>query len=414
MITSLVIIIVILLLFFSGLILVPFIRHRKMTEVNQQRRNQLNHDLYDLRLQEVEDDLAQGVVLDKQSIVAELQYNLLDDIDDNHQLKTNTNQLIWLPGVAFLIIASIALYWSVGSFKQVSEWQNTLQRYPDVYQKLFGDNATEPEQKDLQDLMIGLRTHLVDQPGDVKGWVLYSRLGSIFNDQQLAIEAIDKAVAAQPLNTEIVLESIELKMKIGDEYEKARAELQLKNFLKQHPENYQAWSMYGLLALQQENFETAIKRWQTVLPLLSDSSGEQSRVLNNSIAYARQQLALQKEKNNTVADLEQYEISITLAKQVSYTPGSSIFIYAQAVDGSPMPIAALKLAIDTFPIQVFLSDANAMIEGNKLSNYEQFIIKARITADGTANTQSGQWFGQSHIIKSGDTTPISIIINQQS
>ncbi|MEG3754633.1 c-type cytochrome biogenesis protein CcmI [Psychromonas arctica] len=414
MISSLVITIILLLLFFSTLVLVPFIRHRKTEEASQQRRNQLNHELYDIRLQEVEEDLEQGVVTDKQSIVAELQYNLLDDIDDNHQLKTNTNKLIWLPGIVFLIITSVSLYWSVGAFKQVSEWQSTLERYPAVYQKLFRDSVVEPDQQDLQDLMVGLRSHLVEQPDDAKGWALYSRLGSIFNDPTLAIEAIDKAVAAQPENIEIAFESIELKMKIGDEYEKATAELQLKNLLKQYPENYQAWSMYGLLALQQENYEAAIKRWQTVLPLLSDSNGEQVRVLNNSIAYAQQQLAEQKEKDNTTVNLKQYEISITLAKQVSYEPGSSIFVYAQAVDGSPMPIAAVKLTIDTFPMQVFLSDANAMVEGSKLSNYEQFIIKARISADGTANTQNGQWFGQSHIIKSGDTTPVNIIINQQS
>lgn len=413
MITQLVIAIALMLLLFSILILLPFIANRK-SQLDQRRRNQLNHDLYDIRLKEVEADLARGVVSDQQSIVAELQYNLLDDIDEQPQLKNNNNKILWLPGIIFFLVASLALYWSVGSFQQVNDWQQTLQRYPDVYQKLFEENAPEPEQQDLQDLMIGLRVHLVEQPDDLKGWLLYSRLGTIFNDAEIAIAAMDKALALEPDNVEVALESIELKMKIGDQYEKATAELALKRFLQRNPENYQAWSLYGLIALQQEDFEAAIKRWQTVLPLLNDSSGEQARVLSNSIAYAQQQLALQKQKNNPVSATAQYQVSITLAKQVSYTPDSKLFIYAQAVNGSAMPIAAIKLDIDNFPKQVILSDADAMIEGSKLSDHPQFIIKARITIDGTANKQTGQWFGESQIINAGDTAPVNIIINQQS
>ncbi|WP_413692399.1 tetratricopeptide repeat protein [Psychromonas sp. KJ10-2] len=130
----------------------------------------------------------------------------------------------------FFLVASLALYWSVGSFQQVNDWQQTLQRYPDVYQKLFEENAPEPEQQDLQDLMTGLRVHLVEQPDDLKGWLLYSRLGTIFNDAEIAIAAMDKALALDPDNVEVALESIELKMKIGDQYEKTTAELALKRF----------------------------------------------------------------------------------------------------------------------------------------------------------------------------------------
>ncbi|WP_413692398.1 c-type cytochrome biogenesis protein CcmI [Psychromonas sp. KJ10-2] len=100
MITQLVIAIALMLLLFSILILLPFIANRK-SHLDQRRRNQLNHDLYDIRLKEVEADLARGVVSDQQSIVAELQYNLLDDIDEQPQLKNNNNKILWLPGIIF-------------------------------------------------------------------------------------------------------------------------------------------------------------------------------------------------------------------------------------------------------------------------------------------------------------------------
>ena len=105
---------------------------------------------------------------------------------------------------------------------------------------------------------------------------------------------------------------------------------------------------------------------------------------------------------------------ININKQVDYSPNSTLFVYAQAVTGSAMPIAAIKLPIKTFPVNVVLSDANEMVKGIKLSDHKQFVIKARISADGTVNQTQGQWVGESAVIKAGSKAPINIYINKQS
>ena len=65
-------------------------------------------------------------------------------------------------------------------------------------------------------------------------------------------------------------------------------------------------------------------------------------------------------------------------------------------------------------MKVVLSDANAMMQGIKLSDHKQFIIKARISADGTVNKTNGQWSGVSQVIKAGQKAAVNIEINQQS
>jgi len=432
MILQFVIAALLLLVIFSVVVAIHFMRDKENKNTTQERRNQLNHELYDIRVKEVEDDIQQGVVIDKDTMIAELQYNLLDDIeetDSNINSKQNNSQRIWIPGVIFLVLASVALYWSVGAFKEVNDWQGTLQRYPEIHKKLFEDNDATPNEKELEDLMLGLRTHLANEPNDAQGWVLYSRLGRVFKDKELALGAIQKAIEAAPNNAEIELEYIELKMKIGDEYSQATAESMLNRFLQKYPENYEGWSMYGFMALQQENFLGAIERWQKMLTLV-DQKSDKASMLKNSIAYAQEQLVLQKTPETKMLTVEQsnpekmpdtpaivglaYEVNIALSTQVSYTKNSTLFVYAQSVSGSPMPIAAIKLPIKTFPVKVTLSDANAMVEGVKLSDHPQFTIKARISADGTVNKNTGQWSGKSDVINAGDESAINIIIDQQS
>ena len=185
--------------------------------------------------------------------------------------------------------------------------------------------------------------------------------------------------------------------------------------------------MYGFMTLQKQDFGGAIFAWQKMLGLVDENS-EKASMLNSSITYARQQLAskgnteskqvqanvAEPAKKEPVIEGAAYYVNVALNEQVTYAKNSTLFIYAQSVGGPPMPIAAIKLPITEFPVNVVLSDANAMMQGVKLSDHKQFIIKARISADGTVNKTTGQWFGKSGVINAGDKAAINIEINEQS
>ena len=427
----------ILLLIIAAVVFVyPFVRGNKTSikKADKISRNQLNSDLYAIRLAEIEQDDAQGLIVDKEKVIAELQHNLLDDINDAEEHKeTKKGALIWVPGLLVLVIGSVALYTSVGAYKEVEKLDNVLANYETLQDKLFNDAKNRPTEQELKDIMLGLRVQLKEKPIDADGWLLYARLSMVFRNSESALGAIQKAYALDNKSVDILLVYIELKMQGGDEYDKQQAEQMVVALLKEHPEELDAWSIYAFMALQAENYELAIARWKKMLPLVGADS-EKAGILRDSIAFAQKKLnteakspaiteSNQQQEQVAVADepsteqskesavTEGYQIKIELADNVVVPENGYLFVFANPA-GTPMPAAAIRMKITTFPITVNLSDANAMMEGTKLSNYPELVIKARISPSADVSQKTGQWQGKSKILKTTDSHELTIKISE--
>jgi len=421
---------ILLLIIACAIFLIPFLGSKKSIENSSiDKRNKLNRALYDVRLAEIERDDEQGLLIDKDKIVSELQHNLLDDINDQKLASvTNKGKMIWLPGLFVLIFGTIATYWSVGAYQDVNDWENTLQRYPALQEQLFNNPNARPSEQDLRDIMLGLRTHLAKETEDADGWLLYSRLAMVFKDTESALDAIKKAATLKPKSVDVVLVYAQLKMQKGDEYSQQQAELMLKQLLIDNPNELQAWSMYAFMALEAQDYPAAIERWQQMLRL-NDITAEQTAMIKDSIEYARKQLGANENiQHETVAKkaviepqivtvdkngLPVYNINISVSENVVIPNSGFVIVYAQAVSGPKMPIAAVKLALTHFPLSTQISDINAMIEGMKLSDQSEFIIKVRLSKSGDVMKKTGDWQGESGAIKAGQVEPINIIIKDQ-
>lgn len=398
-------------LFFSF----PARKNRGNKSENGVARNLLNRNLYYIRLDEIKKDDQQGLIIDKKQMITELQHNLLDDTLDPQVGKTlKAQHWLWLPGVLLLIFGSVTLYWSVGAYQQLANWQNALQRYPELQDKLLNDPASRPSDQDLRDIMIGLRTHLVQVPDDADGWLLYSRLGMVFNDLELALNAVKKAYSLNPDSVNIRLLYIQLKMQTGDQYSQQQAEDLLLNLLKDKPDQLEAWSIYALMALEKKDFSLAIERWQKMLTFVDEKS-QQAVILHDSIAYAQKQmaeadsLAVETMQQTEVTAVGQsYRVQISVADELTLPENGFLFVFAQQ-PGAKMPIAAVKMKITHFPLVIELSDANSMM-GDKLSLHAEFTIKARISSDGDISSATFQ--GQSELIKTGEKQTIKLVIAQ--
>ncbi|GLS89429.1 c-type cytochrome biogenesis protein CcmI [Psychromonas marina] len=428
---------ILLLIIASVIFLIPFLGAKNNTKSSSHdKRNQLNRALYDVRVAEIEKDDEQGLLIDKDKIINELQHNLLDDINDQQVASVgNKSKLIWLPGLLVLTLGSIAMYWSVGAYQEVNNWQNTLHRYPALQDKLFNDPDARPTEQDLRDIMLGLRTQLANDANDADGWLLYSRLGMVFKDTELALDAIKKAYALTPESVDVVLVYAQLKMQKGDEYSQQQAEMMLAQLLADNPTELQAWSMYAFMALEKQDFSAAIQRWTQMLTLV-DSDSEQAGMLRDSIDYANTQMQSQDSdamstSNSSLPTVQQstqktlesatldeagkpiYTVNISISDAVLVPESGFLIVYAQAVSGPKMPIAAVKFALTTLPVSTQISDANAMMQGMKLSDQSEFVIKARLSKSGNVMNKEGDWQGTSTVIEAGQLTPINIVISEQ-
>jgi cytochrome c-type biogenesis protein CcmH len=87
-----------------------------------------------------------------------------------------------------------------------------------------------------------------------------------------------------------------------------------------------------------------------------------------------------------------------------------LFIFARAQAGGP-PLAVIPAAVTDLPGEFTLSDANVMIQGNVLSNFEELRLVARISRGGTPTEQSGDVYAET-LYNVGQEGIVELTLNQ--
>lgn len=104
-------------------------------------------------------------------------------------------------------------------------------------------------------------------------------------------------------------------------------------------------------------------------------------------------------------------LSPGLANQVK--PDETLFIFARAASGPPMPLAAVRKTAGELPLSITLDDSSAMSPQLKLSQYDSVKIVARISRGGSPTAQSGDLFGEVGPLNPHQSKPLTITINQK-
>lgn len=90
----------------------------------------------------------------------------------------------------------------------------------------------------------------------------------------------------------------------------------------------------------------------------------------------------------------------------------SLFVYAKAASGPPMPLAVKRLKVADLPLTVTLDDSLAMTPEMKLSNFPQVIVGARISPSGQATPQRGDLEGETGPIAPADQPSVKVLIER--
>ena len=195
----------------------------------------------------------------------------------------------------------------------------------------------------------------------------------------------------------------------------------MEKALQLDPENQQALWFAGIAAMEANEFKQALKHFLILQPKLYNNQ-QSLQQLHQLIARAEQNLS--KEDIEAVASEVQVElppastaeIQVTVSlddSMMSRVSGNDVvFVYAKAMSGPSMPLAAVKQPVSSLPMTVTLNDSMAMMPAMKLSAFEEVIVGAKISKSGNAGASSGDLFDEVTNVKVGTDQAVSLVINK--
>lgn len=92
-------------------------------------------------------------------------------------------------------------------------------------------------------------------------------------------------------------------------------------------------------------------------------------------------------------------LSPRLAQQAR--PTDTVFIFARAVEGPPMPLAVIRKQVKDLPLQFNLDDSMAMWPEAKVSAFARVVVTARVSKSGEGQTRPGDLEGHSPPVAAG-------------
>lgn len=368
-------------------------------------RDTLNQTFYHQRLRELEEDEAQGVVAERPEMVRELQQTLLLDVPPHSaQAERQVSRWVLLPGVLLLLAVSIGFYLKTGGLSQVLAWQQVKNELPTLRAQVMDPQARPLSMEQLARLALGIRSELQRDPTNLNDWMMLGRLGMVLNNASTASQAFRHALQLAPTDEQVRLSYAEVLTRSEDPQDNSQATAMLEEMARHDGSDLRVLGLLAFNAFGQQRYAQAISAWQKMLQLLP---ADDRRVLMI-------QRSIEQAKSASGKQNSQLALTVALSPAAEKMLPEGGVLYISVSDGnSPVPVAVKKLPLSHFPLSLTLDDSNAMMPQRLLSAQHQLQVRVRISRDGSANPQPGDWFGLSAVTPFAGQQQMAVEINRQ-
>ncbi len=312
-------------------------------------------------------------------------------------------------------------------------------------------HAVTPEK--INAMIEALRKKVDANPGDGPNTAMLARAYNFEGKFQDAVTYYKKAIPLNPKDAELLADyadalAMTQNRTLGAEpMQLERAALAIDG------SNAKALALSATEAFQRKDFKAAIEFWQRALPAAQARDPDLAQQLKINISEANQ---LGGGKLLTPAAAKEIEAAVSAAAAQSAPPGGvagapgpvataapasdspaapsgvsvsgrvtlsaalkaktspedSVFIFAKAASGPPMPLAVLRAKVSDLPMNFRLDESMAMMPGLKLGNFPAIVVGARISKSGNAIPASGDLQGTLKGVKPG-ASDLLVDINEQ-
>lgn len=389
-------------------VLLPMLKYKPRKDLSSDVMNSL---IFRDRLQELEADLQQGRVTQEEftQLKSELELTLLEDValaqKDQGARSLGGKAIMW-PLLILIPVVALGLYWKEGYKPAVHDWLTNQTRMNQIVGwMLAGDyEALEQHQVELSDAIRALQQQVQQFPNDDRAWYLLGVSYMQVRMPEQAELAFTRALNLDSNNVDYLLGYTQASVMLNNGQLTPQLRESLLTIIQAQPQNPKPYMTLGMAAFQGGDFASAIAIWQQYMQR-PDRDERAADLLQRSIEVAQKQMANAPAEvaQNSASSTEKpvLNVTVTVSDEVraQLSSADTLFVYAKAVNGPPMPLAVVRQAVDNWPVQAQLSDANAMTPMATLSKFAEVIVQARVSSTGNAIPQSGDWIGPTQVLK---------------
>jgi cytochrome c-type biogenesis protein CcmH len=266
----------------------------------------------------------------------------------------------------------------------------------------------------VEQMVARLAARLEKSPDDPEGWRVLGRSYAVMGRHAEAARAYEQAVSLVPGDADLLADFADaLAITQGRSLQGKPLEL-VRRALAIDPKQWKALALAGTAAFERKDYAQAIAYWKR-LQQVAPPDSEIARSVNSSIAEARELAGGQpgsKAAKTPAPTIGKVMGRVSLAQGLAARaePTDTVFIFARAAGGPPMPLAVLRKQVRDLPLEFTLDDSMAIMSNLKLSDFAEVIVGARVSRSGDATPQSGDLQGVSRPVKVG-ATGVAVVID---
>ncbi|WP_448176793.1 c-type cytochrome biogenesis protein CcmI [Pseudomonas putida] len=366
-----------LLLAALSFLLLPILRGRRRQQ--EEDRTALNVALYQERIAELATQQAAGVLDEAQMAKGrdEAARELLADTEGAEAPRQgHLGKALPLLAAMLVPLMALGLYLHFGAADKVA---------------LTQEFAEAP--KSMEEMTTRLERVVQAQPDSAEAMYFLGRAYMAEQRPADAARTFERAVALAGRQPELLGQWAQALYFAANKQWSPQLQALTDEALKADPNEVTSLGLRGIAAFEGERYQEAIDYWKRLLAQLPE--GDTSRAaLQGGIDRAAERLGgvpAQAEPAPVAARLKvRVELADALKDKVK--PDDTVFIFARASNGPPMPLAAKRVTVAQLPIEVELSDADAMMPQMKLSQFAEVQLVARVSRAGQPT--QGEWIGR--------------------
>lgn len=388
------------------LFLLPPLFLRNQQEQTLDRKD-LNVAVYRDQLTELDNDLRADTLSQEQYQQArqDLEKGLLESVEGQGVQGGEVVQTMAAKSSAwFLILAlplvSLFLYAQLGGGKAAF---NPELAKPNV--------EAEGHDGNMEQMVIALQQRLEENPGDFEGWAMLGRSYYFLRQFEPAADAYAKALELGGQdNADLWADYADTLALTQGRSLRGQPMEAIKRALVIDPSHVKGLWLAGTGAYEMQDYRTAKGYWERLLKVLPPGS-DNARMIESNLAELNSMIGGGGAAQPAMAAQVSGKVSLAGDLASRTAPDDTLFIFARAAEGPPVPLAILRKQARDLPLEFTLDDTMAMNPAMKLSNFQEIIVGARISKSGMAMAQAGDLQGMSKKLRLDGKTPVTITID---